>query len=131
MAELILLGGGNTRIIDTPGVRRLALRGIEPGELDAYFPELAPLAPQCEFGLSCSHRDEAGCRIALAVREGAVHEDRYESYLRIRWELESNKEYSPREGWSAASRRSGGAMRGAGARKSARSRGGDGEDDDD
>jgi ribosome biogenesis GTPase / thiamine phosphate phosphatase len=131
MAELICLGDGATRIIDTPGVRRLALRGIEPGELDAYFPELAPLAPQCEFGLSCTHRDEEGCRIARAVREGTVHEDRYESYLRIRWELEANREYSAREGWSAAARRGGGAMRGDGARKSARARGGDEEDDDD
>jgi ribosome biogenesis GTPase len=131
MAELILMDGGSTRIIDTPGVRRLALRGIEPGELDAYFPELAPLAPSCEFGLSCTHRDEDGCGIARAVREGTVHEDRYESYLRIRWELEANREYSPREGWSAAARRGGGAMRGDGARKSARSRGEDEEDDDD
>jgi len=131
MAELICLEDGLTRIIDTPGVRRLALRGIEPGELDAYFPELAELAPRCEFGLSCAHRDEVGCAIALAVREGRVHEDRYESYLRIRWELEANKEYSAREGWSAASRRGSGAMRGDGARKSARSRGGDEEDEDD
>jgi ribosome biogenesis GTPase / thiamine phosphate phosphatase len=131
MAELIDLGDGATRIIDTPGVRRLALRGIEPGELDAYFPELAPLAPACEFGLSCTHSDESGCRIARAVREGAVHADRYESYLRIRRELEANMEYSAREGWSAASRRGGGAMRGDGARKSARARGGDEEDDED
>jgi len=131
MAELICMGDGRTRIIDTPGVRRLALRGIEPGELDAYFPELSPLAPMCEFGLSCTHRDEGGCRIAEAVREGAVNADRYESYLRIRWELESTREYSPREGWSAAARRGGGAMRGDGVRKSARSRGDDEDDDED
>lgn len=123
MAELVVLEG-STRIIDTPGVRRLALRGIEPGELDAYFPELKHLSPQCEFGLSCSHRDEPGCRIARAVEEGAVHEDRYESYLRIRWELEAHAEYSAKEGWSVPS-----ARRGDGARKAARFHGRKEEDD--
>jgi ribosome biogenesis GTPase len=135
MAELFLLGG-STRIIDTPGVRRLALRGIEPGELDAYFPELRDLAPLCEFGLSCSHTDEEGCRIARAVEEGLVHEDRYESYLRVRYELEANAEYSAKEGRSAPGARSSGIRRGDGARKVARfhgrgRRGGeDGSEDD-
>jgi len=123
MAELFLLDGA-TRIIDTPGVRRLALRGIEPGELDAYFPELRSLSPQCEFGLSCSHSDEPGCRIRAAVEGGQVHEDRYESYLRIRGELEANAEYSAKEGWSVPS-----ARRGDGARKAARFHGRKDEDD--
>jgi len=123
MAELFAVDG-ETRIIDTPGVRRLALRGIEPGELDAYFPELRDLAPRCEFGHSCSHGDEPGCRIRRAVEEGKVLEDRYESYLRVRWELEANAEYSAKEGWSVPS-----ARRGDGARKAARFRGREDEDD--
>jgi len=128
MAELVILNGG-TRIIDTPGVRRLALRGIEPGELDAYFPELAALAPLCEFGLSCTHSNESGCRITRAVEEGLVHEDRYESYLRVRCELEANAEYSPNEGRSAPGPRSSGVRRGDGARKTARFHGKCGDDD--
>jgi ribosome biogenesis GTPase / thiamine phosphate phosphatase len=128
MAELLVLSGGE-RIIDTPGVRRLALRGIAPGELDAYFPELAELSPLCEFGLSCTHTDEAGCRITRAVEEGAVHSDRYESYLRIRWELEANEEYSAKEGWSIPPRRSAGGRRGDGARRTARFHGRDHDDD--
>jgi ribosome biogenesis GTPase / thiamine phosphate phosphatase len=123
MAELFDLGG-STRIIDTPGVRRLALRGIESGELDAYFPELRSLSPHCEFGLSCSHVDEPGCRIRAAVEAGEVHEDRYESYLRIRRELEAHAEYSAKEGWSVPS-----ARRGDGARKAARFHGRKDEDD--
>jgi ribosome biogenesis GTPase / thiamine phosphate phosphatase len=128
MAELFVLGGG-TRVIDTPGVRRLALRGIEPGELDAYYPELAKLSPLCEFGLSCTHTDEGGCRITRAVEEGLVHEDRYESYLRVRFELESNSQYSAKEGWSVPPPRTAGGRRGDGARKTARFHGRDGEDD--
>jgi ribosome biogenesis GTPase / thiamine phosphate phosphatase len=129
MAELIVLTG-DTRIIDTPGVRRLALRGIDPVGLDAYFPELAKLSPLCEFGLSCTHTDESGCRITRAVAEGLVHEDRYESYLRVRFELEANAEHSPREGRSAPGPRSSGIRRGDGARKTARFHGKDGDEDD-
>jgi putative ribosome biogenesis GTPase RsgA len=129
MAELVTMDG-STRIIDTPGVRRLALRGIDPGELDAYFPELAKLSPLCEFGLSCTHTDESGCRIKGAVEEGLVNEDRYESYLRVRHELEVNAEYSAKEGRSAPGRRSSGIRRGDGARKTARLHGRDRHEDD-
>jgi ribosome biogenesis GTPase len=93
MARLYPLGDDGTKIIDTPVVRRLALRGIEPDSLVAYFPELARLAPLCGFGLSCTHEDEAGCRIVEAVEADEVHYDRYESYLRIRAELESARGY--------------------------------------
>jgi ribosome biogenesis GTPase len=128
MAELVVLEGG-TRVIDTPGVRRLALRGIDPGGLDAYFPELAALSPDCEFGLSCTHSDESGCRVTRAVEEGLVHEDRYESYLRVRRELEANEGYAAKEGRGASGRGSSGIRRGDGARKIARFHGRDGDND--
>jgi ribosome biogenesis GTPase len=98
MAELLPLADGRTWIADTPGVRRLALRGIEPDSLVAYFPELARLAPACAFGLSCKHLEEAGCAVVAAVESGAVHADRYESYLRIREELSGSVEYKKKEG---------------------------------
>jgi ribosome biogenesis GTPase len=106
MAELLRLEDGRTWIADTPGFRRLALRGIEPDSLVAYFPELAVLAPRCEFGLSCKHLDESGCAIVKAVEEGEVHEDRYESFLRIRSELEASVEYAKPEGRKRPSTRS-------------------------
>jgi ribosome biogenesis GTPase len=49
--------------------------------------EFAPLEGKCSFGLSCSHRSEPGCKIMEAVAAGVIHEDRYESFLRIREEL--------------------------------------------
>jgi len=135
-AELLALADGATRIIDTPGVRRLALRGIEASGLDAYFPELARLSPQCAFGLSCSHRDEEGCRIVAAVEEGLVHADRYESYLRIREELEATAEYRAKEGRVAAPPARGdgarrGSRRAAGRSGASRRPGLMGEDEDD
>jgi len=82
-----------TRIIDTPGIRRFAPAGITPGELILHLREFAPLAGKCSYGLSCSHQAEPGCKIMEAVHAGVIHEDRYESFLRIRDELSDKHAY--------------------------------------
>jgi len=77
-----------TSFIDTPGVRRFIPDGIESSEVINYMREFAPLAGKCSFKLSCSHRTEIGCKIMEAVHAGVIHEDRYESFLRIIDDLE-------------------------------------------
>ncbi|GHT82156.1 putative ribosome biogenesis GTPase RsgA [Spirochaetia bacterium] len=81
------LGDGGTYIIDTPGIRRFVPHGITGEELINYMREFAPLAGTCTYGHSCSHVTEPGCKIMEAVSAGVIHEDRYESFLRIRSEL--------------------------------------------
>jgi ribosome biogenesis GTPase / thiamine phosphate phosphatase len=78
----------NTRLIDTPGVRLFIPDGIEKDDIINHMREFAPLAGKCSFGISCSHVTEPGCKILEAVSAGVIHEDRYESYLRIRDSLE-------------------------------------------
>ena len=73
----------STRIIDTPGIRRFIPDGIRSEEVIIYMREFASLSGKCSFGLSCSHRSECGCKILEAVNAGVIHEDRYESFLRI------------------------------------------------
>jgi ribosome biogenesis GTPase len=80
--ELFPLKGGGY-VADTPGWRSLALWDTEPEEMDAYFPELAPLVAQCQFN-DCTHTHEPGCAVLKAVKEGKVYTERYESYLRLR-----------------------------------------------
>jgi ribosome biogenesis GTPase len=75
-------------IIDTPGIRRFVPHGIAAGDLIHYMREFAGLAGKCVYGLSCSHVTEPGCKVMEAVHAGVIHEDRYESYLRIRDELQ-------------------------------------------
>jgi ribosome biogenesis GTPase len=82
-----MVDAGDTRIIDTPGIRRFVPDGIQAEDLIFYMREFAPLAGKCTYGLSCSHRTEPGCKILEAVNAGEIHEDRYESFLRIRAEL--------------------------------------------
>lgn len=71
-------------VVDTPGLKALALWDIEPEELDAYFPEMKALVKFCQFS-DCTHVHEPGCAVIAAVEEGSVHPRRYESYLRIRY----------------------------------------------
>jgi ribosome biogenesis GTPase / thiamine phosphate phosphatase len=78
----------NTRLIDTPGVRLFIPDGIKKDEIINHMREFTPLAGKCSFGMSCSHITEPGCKILEAVAAGVIHEDRYESYLRIRDSLE-------------------------------------------
>ncbi|MDR3276560.1 MAG: ribosome small subunit-dependent GTPase A [Treponema sp.] len=75
------------RLVDTPGIRRLLPDGVSAADLILYLREFAPLAGRCTYGLSCSHAAEPGCKIMEAVAAGVIHEDRYESFLRIREEL--------------------------------------------
>ena len=90
---LLEASDSKTRIVDTPGIRRFAPAGIHPDDLILYMREFAPLAGKCSYGLSCSHETEPGCKIMEAVHAGVIHEDRYESFLRIRKELSGMIEY--------------------------------------
>lgn len=80
--QLIPLPGGGY-VADTPGWKSLALWDTEPEEMDAYFPELAPLVAECQFS-DCTHEHEPGCAVRAALEAGKIHPERYESYLRLR-----------------------------------------------
>jgi ribosome biogenesis GTPase / thiamine phosphate phosphatase len=70
-------------IVDTPGMREFGLWNVDEMELAQLFPELRDLAGLCRFGLDCSHSHEPGCRVQVGVKEGAITERRYRSFLRI------------------------------------------------
>jgi ribosome biogenesis GTPase len=80
--ELLPLDGGGW-VADTPGIRALALFDTDPEDLDAYFPEIAPLVAECQFS-DCTHLVEPGCAVIAAVEEGRIHPERYESYAVLR-----------------------------------------------
>jgi ribosome biogenesis GTPase len=80
--QLFKLEGGGY-LADTPGWKSLALWDTEPEEIDAYFPELAPLVAECQFS-DCSHQHEPGCAVLAALKAGRINQERYESYLRLR-----------------------------------------------
>ena len=84
--QIFKLDGGGY-VADMPGLRSLALWDTEPEELDGYFPELRPLVAHCRFN-DCTHLNEPGCAVREAVADGRVYPERYQSYLRLRFEEE-------------------------------------------
>jgi len=80
--QMFALAGGGY-VADTPGWKSLALWDTQPEEIDAYFPELAPLVAECQFS-DCTHTHEPDCAVLTALKAGRIHRERYESYLRLR-----------------------------------------------
>ena len=76
-----LAGGGY--VADTPGWKSLALWDTEPEEMEAYFPELRDLVQHCQFS-DCTHTHEPKCAVLAAVKDGRVHPERFDSFLRLR-----------------------------------------------
>ena len=72
---------------DTPGLREVGLWGVSAGELDRCYPEFRPLLEECRFA-DCAHGAEPGCAVREAVEEGRVSRARYESYRKLRQEVE-------------------------------------------
>jgi len=84
VTELIPLQDGGW-VADTPGIRALALFDLDPEEIDAYFPDIAPYVPHCAFS-DCTHTVEPGCAVRAALEEGKIDQHRYESYVRLHQE---------------------------------------------
>lgn len=78
-AEMFSLGG-NTFVIDTPGIKELALAEVEEDELSHYFPEMRDLIGKCRYH-NCTHTHEPGCAIVEALEKGDVPASRYQGYL--------------------------------------------------
>jgi ribosome biogenesis GTPase len=83
--QLILLDNG-AMLIDTPGMRELGLIGTSDG-VDDTFVEIRDYSANCRFA-NCTHTGEPGCAVLLAVEEGALSEDRHQSYLKLKKETE-------------------------------------------
>ena len=70
-------------VADTPGWKSLALWDTEAVEMEAYFPELRDLVQGCQFS-DCTHTHEPNCAVLAAVKDGRVHPERFDSFLRLR-----------------------------------------------
>ena len=77
-------------VADTPGLREVGMWALSPTELDQCFPELRPFLTECRFA-DCRHSVEPDCAVRSAVERHDVSRARYESFLKLRDELEGNK----------------------------------------
>ncbi len=83
--EMIMLPD-NGIVIDTPGMRELQLWGDSDG-LKQSFEDIETLAANCRFR-DCHHQKEPGCAVRIALDEGTLDNGRYQSYLKLKRELE-------------------------------------------
>ena len=82
--ELLLLPGGGI-IIDTPGLRGVALHAAEDG-LALAFSDVEELATACRFA-DCRHVSEPGCAVLSSVEAGDLGQDRVDSWRKLQREL--------------------------------------------
>ena len=82
--ELYMLEEG-TYVADTPGFSSFdtdQMDVILKENLQYAFPDFGKYIGSCQFH-DCSHRQEPGCAVTAALREGLVEQTRYDSYLRL------------------------------------------------
>lgn len=83
--ELVPMPSGGL-LIDSPGIRELQL-WAECSDVDGAFEDVSRLASECPF-TDCTHTHEPRCAVRRAIAEGLLEESRYESYLKLRKELD-------------------------------------------
>jgi ribosome biogenesis GTPase len=81
--ELHLLPGGGL-LVDTPGMRELALYDDLEGVATAYA-DVAELAAACRFR-DCEHRTEPGCAVAAAIDDGTLDPARFAAWRKLQRE---------------------------------------------
>ncbi|MCO6461871.1 MAG: ribosome small subunit-dependent GTPase A [Saprospiraceae bacterium] len=87
-AEMYHLDGGGS-IIDTPGIKTLTFNNLTVMDVAHNFREMFALSVHCRFGGSCTHINEPQCAVRKAVEEGEISEIRYQNYITIIDELNS------------------------------------------
>lgn len=75
-------------LVDTPGMRALALHA-DPDALLEAFHDIRRLAEGCRFG-DCRHHTEPGCAVRAAAADGRVAPGRLASYRRLLEEAEAS-----------------------------------------
>ncbi len=86
-AEMHKLSSGGY-FIDTPGIRAFGVIDLEKEHIAHYFPEMRRLLGKCKFN-NCMHLQEPECAVKEAVGDGDILETRYQSYVRLMEEDQS------------------------------------------
>lgn len=73
-------------LIDSPGVNIFGLANIDAVRLAQGYREIHAAAPHCRFH-NCMHLAEPGCEVRRRLDTGAVSEERYGRYLKLREKL--------------------------------------------
>ncbi len=81
--EMYFLENGGL-VIDNPGTREVGIADAEAG-IEMVFDEIGRLSKQCRYS-DCTHMQEPGCAVTEAIKEGALDQDKYDNYLKLKKE---------------------------------------------
>lgn len=81
--QLIMLPSG-VMVIDTPGMRELGMWDVTQG-LGQSFSDIESLFENCRFS-DCRHDKEPGCAVRAAIENGALSEERWTNYVKLKKE---------------------------------------------
>ena len=105
--QIHLLPGGGL-VLDTPGMRELALWDVEG--LEQSFADIDDLAATCRFG-DCAHDAEPGCAVRSAIVAGTLPAARLESWRKLQREARHHERqvsvlarHEERRKWKAISK---------------------------
>ena len=102
--HLVPVPGGGV-LLDTPGMRSLPLWDADAG-VAAAFDDVEALAADCRFR-DCRHDGEPGCAVQASVAAGLLDARRFESYTKLRRELDALELRQDEQARRAAGRRMG------------------------
>lgn len=94
-SEMLDIPGDDAgHIIDTPGVKGFGTIDFEKSEIAHYFPEIFKVSKDCRYN-NCTHTHEPGCAVREAVEQSLISQSRYNSYLSIMEDSNSDKYRKP------------------------------------
>jgi ribosome biogenesis GTPase / thiamine phosphate phosphatase len=77
-------------VVDTPGVKEFGFWDLSAQTLPELFPDVAGWGQGCAHG-DCRHVDDEGCAVRAAAGREELSPRRYESYVKLRLELEETE----------------------------------------
>lgn len=83
--ELIRVPASGGWVLDTPGMREIALWDAEAGLAEA-FDDISQFALECRYR-DCQHNGEPACAVASAAERGEMNGERLASYRKLQEEL--------------------------------------------
>lgn len=80
----------NGYIIDTPGIKGFGTIHFDKNQVAHYFPEIFSFSHDCRYN-NCTHTHEPKCAVREALEKHLISQSRYNSYLSILEDEESDK----------------------------------------
>lgn len=90
-AEIYKLNFGGFAV-DTPGFSSFDVNEVDFYELSDFYPEIMEHSGNCKFN-NCIHDKEPGCAVKKAVENKEISETRYNNYIKLLYEIKSNRAY--------------------------------------